>query len=127
MLPSHLQVAVAAAGATPAFVQVAPGRAVEEVTVVVAATVLVQDVPHLRLEERHVHVDRHHLQETQPRLAQVHTDSFYYCLNCKNNNFQDKVLILGGCMEFGTFHLNTFKDFKVYLLFKMLICPFTLI
>lgn len=63
--PSHLQVAVAAAGAALALVQVTPGRTVEEVTVVVAAAVLVQDVPHLGLEEGHVHVDGHHLQETK--------------------------------------------------------------
>lgn len=61
---AYLQVAVAAARAAPAFAQVTPGRAVEEVAVVVAAAVLFQDVPHLRLEERHVHVDRHHLQDT---------------------------------------------------------------
>jgi len=62
--PSDLQVAVAAVGAAPASDRVAPGRAVKEVAVVVAAAVLLQDVLHLRLEERHVHVDRHHLQET---------------------------------------------------------------
>lgn len=62
--PSHLQVAVAAAGAAPALDPVAPGRAVEEVTVVVAAAVLVQDVPHLGLKEGHVHVDGHHLHNT---------------------------------------------------------------
>lgn len=61
---SHLQVAVAAAGAAAPLVQVAAGRTVEEVTVVVAAAVLVQDVPHLGLEEGHVHVDGHHLQES---------------------------------------------------------------
>lgn len=83
---SHLQVAVAAAGATPALVQVAPGRAVEEVTVVVAAAVLVQDVPHLGLEERHVHVDRHHLRETN--LSWAHPDD--YCESVvwdHSNNF----------------------------------------
>lgn len=61
---SHLQVAVAAAGAAAPLVQVTAGRTVEEVTVVVAAAVLVQDVPHLGLEEGHVHVDGHHLQES---------------------------------------------------------------
>lgn len=63
--PSDLQVAVAAAGAAPPLDQVTPRRTVEEVTVVVAAAVLVQDVPHLGLEEGHVHVDGHHLQGAQ--------------------------------------------------------------
>lgn len=44
-------------------VQVTPGRTVEEVTVVISAAVLVQDVPHLGLKERHVHINGHHLQE----------------------------------------------------------------
>lgn len=61
---SHLQVGVPAAGAAPAADRLAPGRAVEEVAVFITAAVLLQDVPHLRLKERHVHVDRHHLQKT---------------------------------------------------------------
>lgn len=73
---SYLQVAVAAAGATPALVQVTPGRTVEEVTVVVTAAVLVQDVSHLWLEERHVHVDGHDLQETKPRLSLSSSTTF---------------------------------------------------
>lgn len=78
---SYLQVAVPAAGAAPALAQVTPGRTVEEVAVVVAAAVLVQDVPHLWLEERHVHVDRHDLQET--RHAQK-------CLRCSDPTFSEK-------------------------------------
>lgn len=64
MLQFYLQVAVPAARAAPPPVQVTPGRTVEEVTVVVAAAVLVQDVPHLGLEERHVHIDGYDLRGT---------------------------------------------------------------
>lgn len=63
-MTSDLQVAVLAAGAAAASDGVTPGRAVEETAVFVAAAVLLQDVPHLRLEEGHVHVDGHHLDES---------------------------------------------------------------
>lgn len=62
-VPSHLQVAVPAHRAAPPSVPVAAGRAVEEVAVVIAAAVLVQNVPHLGLEERHVHVYGNHLRD----------------------------------------------------------------
>lgn len=76
---SDLQVAVLAAGAAAASGGVTPGRAVEETAVFVAAAVLLQDVPHLRLEERHVHVDGHHLNESEA-AAPLETDS-----NCTGN------------------------------------------
>lgn len=49
----------------PPIGRVTPGPTVEEAAVVVTAAVLVQEVPHLRLKEGHVHVDGHHLQETR--------------------------------------------------------------
>ncbi|KAG7222965.1 hypothetical protein INR49_029187 [Caranx melampygus] len=52
----RVMVAVAAVRAAPASVQVTPGRTVKEVAVVISAAVLVQDVPHLGLKERHVHI-----------------------------------------------------------------------
>lgn len=48
----------------PTTGQVTPGPTVKEATVVVAAAVLVQEVPHLWLKEGHVYVDGDHLQET---------------------------------------------------------------
>lgn len=78
-MTSDLQVAVLAAGAAAASGGVTPGRAVEETAVFVAAAVLLQDVPHLRLEERHVHVDGHHLNESEA-AAPLETDS-----NCTGN------------------------------------------
>lgn len=75
---SYLQVAVPASGAAPAFVEVTPGRTVEEVTVVITAAVLVQDVPHLRLEERHVHIDGYNLRETHAPLILITENVYKY-------------------------------------------------
>lgn len=49
----------------PTTGQVTPGPTVEEAAVLITAAVLVQEVPHLRLKEGHVHVDGDHLQETR--------------------------------------------------------------
>lgn len=81
----HLQVAVATAGAAPVPDQVTPGRTVEEVTVIVAAAVLVQDVPHLGLKEGHVHVDGHHLQEMEKPPASSSSEIPQHLFQYSNN------------------------------------------
>lgn len=60
----HLQVAVVAPRVAATAGQVTPGPTVKEAAVFIAAAVLVQEVPHLRLKEGHVHVDGDHLQDT---------------------------------------------------------------
>lgn len=87
---SDLQVGVPAAGAAPAAERLTPGRAVEEAAVFITAAVLLQDVPHLRLEERHVHVDRHHLQPDGPDrtspTGQTHSKTFkHQSINTKTS------------------------------------------
>lgn len=90
---AYLQVAVAALRAAPAFAQVTPGRAVEEVAVVVAAAVLFQDVPHLRFEERHVHIDRHHLQDT-PEDTHPQDNPHFIFLKVQNFNMRNNLDVL---------------------------------
>lgn len=58
-------------GAAPASVGVTPGGTVKEGTVLVAAAVLLQDVPHLWLEKGHVHVDGHHLRSAHKQQDRV--------------------------------------------------------
>lgn len=85
LLPPHLQVAVAPAWAAAPPAQVAAGQAVKEVAVVVAAAVLLQDVPHLGLEEGHVHVDGHHLQEERghSQVSQIFCQGCFILMSAK--------------------------------------------
>lgn len=79
---SYLQVAVASASAAPAFAQVTSRWTVKEVAIVVAAAILVQDVPHLWLKERHVHVYGYDLQETTKRYETL-WDLFFILIGYK--------------------------------------------